>query len=104
MYFLSPYSVLSVFIAGVLGFVVAPHLALVSRTAARAIRFGAWALALPLAFDFAGPMILNSLSYRFDLPVDVLAMVRPLFNTVFWGCLAWALLGLLQDAKPKGVL
>lgn len=104
MYFLSPYSVLSVFIASVLGFVVAPHLALVSRTAARAIRFGAWALVLPLAFGFAGPMILNNLAYRFDLSFDVLGMVGPLFTTVLWGCLAWAVLGLLQDAKPKGVL
>src|SRR3990167_2337916 len=98
MYFFSPHSVLSVFIAAVLGFVVAPHLALVSRTAGRAIRFSAWAMVLPLAFDFAAPMILNR------LPFNPFPIVRPLFATLAWGCLAWALLGLLQDAKPKGIL
>lgn len=99
----NPTIILSAFIAAVLGFLVAPHLSLVSRTGAFAMKLAAGALALGVAFTFAGPMLVQELR-RFELPVEPYALINAIITTAFWACLAWSVLGVVQTAKPKGFL
>ena len=100
-FFLNPSSILTVFIASALGFYVAPHLELVSRVGARAMRFAAWTLALGLALNFATPLLMNQLS---GVTSEALKYVGPVVHGAFWGFLAWSLLGVIQSAPSKGVL
>lgn len=100
--FLNPSSILQVFIAGTLGFLVAPHLSLVSKAGGRAMRFAAWTLALGVALDFFAPMLMGQL-YRLDLPFEPWRIIPPVIATLFWGCLAWSVLGVMQSAAPKGL-
>jgi hypothetical protein len=102
MYFFNPSTILSVFIAGILGFLVAPHLSMVSRSGGLAMKLAALCLALGVAFDFGGPMILGQL-YRFNLPFDPMQVFHPLLSMAFWGCLAWSVFGVMQSAPPKGL-
>jgi hypothetical protein len=102
MGFFSTSTVLSVFLAVILGFEVAPRLALASRTAALAMRFAAVSLALDAGWLF------------FHLPLQALArlplgdfLLREggrLFFTAFWACLAWSALAFVSQspAKPGG--
>jgi hypothetical protein len=103
MYLLNATSILSIFIASVLGFYVAPHLSLVSRDAGRAMRFAAWSLGLGLALDFAMPFLMARMS-SWPLPIEPWRLTAPIAATLFWGCLAWSVLALMQTAKPKGLL
>lgn len=100
--FLNPSAVLQVFIAGTLGFVVAPHLSLVSKTGGRAMRLAAWALALGVALEFFAPMLMGQL-YRLNLPFEPWQVIAPVLGTLFWGCLAWSVLGVVQSAPSKGL-
>lgn len=101
--FLNPGSILSLFIASILGFLVAPHLSLTSRTGGLAMKLAAAVLALGVGLDFFAPMLLGPL-YRLNLPFEPMQAMGPLIHTAFWGCLAWSVLGVVQSARPKGVL
>lgn len=90
------------FIAGTLGFLVAPHLSLVSRVGGRAMRFAAGVLALGVALEFFAPMLMGQL-YRLNLPFEPWQVIAPVIGTLFWGCLAWSVLGVMQSAPPKGL-
>lgn len=104
MFFLNASSILSIVIACVLGFWVAPQLALVSRVAGRAMRLAAWTLAISFALDLAGPMFLYQfLLYRADHVTEVLQFIPRLAGGVFWALLAWSVLGLIQSAPAKGL-
>jgi hypothetical protein len=101
--FLNPGSILSLFIASTLGFLVAPHLSLVSRTAGLAMKLAAAALAAGVALTFLTPMLMSQL-YRWNLPVEPMQLIGPLTSGAFWACLAWCVLAVVQTARPKGVL
>ena len=101
--FLNPGSILAIFIASTLGFLVAPHLSLVSRTGGRAMKLAATALATGVVFDFFAPMLMSQL-YRWNLPFEPMQLIGPLTSGAFWGCLAWCVLAVVQTARPKGVL
>lgn len=102
MYFLSPSSVISLFIAVVLGTSVAPHLGLLSRTAGRAMTIGAWVLGLSPVLEFFTPMLMNQL-YYLGIPLEQMSF-GPFVHGVFWGCLAWSVLATIQSAPKKGLL
>lgn len=92
-------NVLSIFMAFVLWTEVAPHVALTSRPAGLALKLGAVALGLSVASGFLGMFL-----FRFNLPPELALNVLPqLSYGVFWACLAWAVLALMQGAGPKGV-
>lgn len=103
--FMTPGSVLAIFIAGILGVFVVPQLGLISRSAATALKVAVTVLGVGVVFDFFAPMIFRELShYQRDFdPMLVLSLSGPLFTATFWGCLAWALLAVLQSAPPKGL-
>ena len=97
MYFLfSPYLVVSVFVAGVVGFSVAPLLNPVSPGAARAARIAAWSLVLGQAAVLATPF-LGSLGGRLPLVGNLPALGA----AVFWVALAAAAMKLLADAPAN---
>ena len=96
-------SILTLVIASVLGFYVAPHLSLVSRNAGKAIRFASGALVLELALNFALPFLTSRLN-GWPFPLQPWQLITPICSGLFWGCLAWAALSMIQTAKPKGIL
>ena len=103
MYFFNPSSVLSVFIACILFFLVAPHLSMVSRPASLAVKLASLALGLGTALQAFGPMLLRPL-YGLNLPFEPMQAIAPLMAAAFWGCLAWAVLAVMQSATPRGLL
>lgn len=92
--FLAPHSVGTLFMAGVLFFLVAERLSLVSAKAALAIRFAALALLGTVALGMRG--ILQ------QLPMGLPIALFSLLNAATWGCFAWAAWALLTDASKEG--
>lgn len=92
--FLSPHGVLWLVIWSVMLFVVAPHLEVFSKPAARTVRIGSFAAllqpALPVALMFA----------RLDHPM--FWALGPVLAALFWGSLAFAARQVVQGAPPKG--
>lgn len=93
--FLAPGSVGTLFIAGVLFFVVAERLSLVSGKATLAIRLAALAL--------LGTVVLGMPVILLRLPMALASALFPLLNAASWGCLAWAAWALVTDAPKEGV-
>lgn len=100
MPFFNAASILSVFIAGILAFTVAPRIALVSRTGALAMRLAAGSLAVGVGLEFGGPMVVNAL-YRLHLPFEPMQIIPLFVRIFFWGFMAWSVLGTLQSAPAK---
>ena len=98
--FFNPALILSICIASILGWVVAPRIALMSRVGALAMRLAALSLALGVGLEFAGPFVVPFL-YQFHLPFDPLPPLSTLMRVAFWGLMAWAVLGTLQSAPAK---
>lgn len=94
---------LTLFIAATLAFFVAPHLALVSGKAARAMRLAAGVLALGPVLDLFAPGLLRLLAQA-GVPLGSTQAFHALAQTLFWGCLAWSVVSVVQSAPPKGVL
>lgn len=92
----TPHSVLAAFIAGILFFLVAPHLSLVSRTAGLAARLAAAVLVLRVGGVFFGRFLMG-----LPLPIDPFALVHLVSGVGFWACLAWAVLALIESAPKK---
>lgn len=103
MHFLNSGTVVSLFLAGILGFVVAPRIALVSRVGARAMRLAAGSLAAGPAIGFVWPMLGNFI-YRLQLPFEPMELIPTLVGIFFWGFLAWSVLATVQSAPAKGPL
>lgn len=93
--FLAPASVGTLFVAGVLFFVVAERLSLVSAKATLAIRL--------CALMLFGTVVLGMPIVLLRLPMMVGTALFPLLNAASWGCLAWAAWALLMDAPKEGV-
>lgn len=104
MFFLNASSIPTLFIAGVLYFSVAPHLALISRTAGLALKLAAAALVLGPALDFGMVFFLGRIAEWGGLPMEPWRLIPLLTKTPFWGFLAWAVLATVQSARPKGAL
>lgn len=99
MYLFNAGTIVSIFLAAVLAFELAPYLGLASRQAALAIRIGAAVLALEAAWGFLA-MPLGSVFYSLPMGGELLqAMPRLLFGG-FWACLAWAAFALSQVSPP----
>ena len=103
MYLFNPSSILSVFIACIPFFFVAPHLSMVSRPAALAMRLASLALGLANVIQAFGPMLLRPL-YALNLPFEPMQAISPVMGAIFWGCLAWSLFAVMQSAPPKGLV
>lgn len=101
MYFFNSGSIVSLFIAGVLGFVVAPRIALFSRVGGLAMRLAAGSLVVGAALEFGGPIVANVL-YRLQLPFEPMQLIPTVVGIFFWGFLAWSVLGTVQSAPAKG--
>ena len=90
---LSAHGVLWLVIWSVLLFVVAPHLEVFSKPAARTVRIGSFAAlvqtVLPTALFFA----------RLDGPI--FWALGPVLGVAFWGSLAFAARQVVQGAPPK---
>lgn len=93
LFLLSAHGVLWFVIWSVLLFVVAPHLEVFSKPAARTVRLGSFAALLqpvvPAALYFA----------RFEH--ELIWTLGPVLGVVFWGSLAFAARQLVQGAPPK---
>lgn len=98
--FFNPSSILSIGIAGILGWVIAPRIALMSRVGALAMRLAALSLAVGVALEFATPFVAQFL-YRLHLPIDPLQFTSTLMHIAFWGLMAWSVLGTIQSAPAK---
>lgn len=93
MNFLTPYAVLSIVLWSVLLFVVAPHLDVISKPAARTVRIASFAQLLQPVLPFA--------LYMGRIEVPLLNVVAPVLTAAFWGGLAVAAWQLVQGAPPK---
>ena len=100
MPFFNSASILSICIGSILGLVVAPRIALVSRTGGLAMRLAAGSLAVGVGLEFAGPMVANAL-YRLQLPFEPMQLIPSVVHIFFWGFMAWSVLGTLQSAPAK---
>ncbi|MEW5740629.1 MAG: hypothetical protein AB1938_17000 [Myxococcota bacterium] len=95
MFFLfSPWNVTSVLVAGVLYFVVSQRLLVAAPKAGTATKVAAGLLVLGPVADFATPF-LNLYEYS--------QVLHALLRAGFWGCLAWAVWALLQEAPSTEV-
>jgi hypothetical protein len=101
MFLFNPGSIVSLFLAGVLAFVVAPRIALVSRIGALALRLAAVSLALSVGLEFGGPVLFN-VFYSLHIPFEPMQTLPVLGRIFFWGFLAWAVLGTVQSLPAKG--
>jgi hypothetical protein len=91
----APGNIVSVFIAAVLGFEVAPMLGLASKTAALAVRIAAVLLCVDAAWGLVA-MPLGGLIYSLPMGDWLFHELPRLAFTGFWACLAWAALALSQ--------
>ncbi|MFO0598833.1 MAG: hypothetical protein U0228_26235 [Myxococcaceae bacterium] len=90
-------NVVTFFAACILGFEVAPHLALASRQAGWALRIAGVLLALDsgLAGFFVGFL------YRLPFGELLVTLVPSFFFAGFWACLAWAAIALLSSSPAS---
>lgn len=102
MYFFNSGSIVSLILAVILGYVVAPRLALFSRIGGLAMRLAAVTLAVGVGLEFAGPIVANFL-YRLQLPFEPMQLIPTVVGIFFWGFLAWSVLGTVQSAPAKGM-
>lgn len=103
MYFLNASTIVTFFVACVLGFEVAPHLGLVSRAAARAVRLSAVFFALTATWGFfLRP--LEGLLHRTPDPELALRLLPLVLSTAAWLSLAGAVVAFMASApaKPRG--
>jgi hypothetical protein len=104
MFFLSASSIPTLFIAGVLFFSVAPHLALISRGAGLAMKLAAASLVLGPALDFGMVFFMGWISQWGGLPMEPWRLIPLVTKTPFWCFLAWAVLATAQSGRAKGAL
>jgi hypothetical protein len=104
MFILNANSIPTLFIAGLLFFSVAPHLALISRTAGLAVKLAAASLVLGPVLDFSIVFFLGRIAEWGGLPMEPWRLVPLVTRTPFWCFLAWAVLATVQSARTKGAL
>lgn len=106
MFFLNASSITTLFIAGVLYFSVAPHLALSSRTAGLAVKLAAASLVLGPVLDFSMVSFLGRIGEWGGLPIEPWRLIPLVTKTPFWCFLAWAVLATAQSgqSRTKGAL
>lgn len=97
----APGSVVTLFVAGVLFFVVAERLSLASRKAGLAVKLSAGALTLSVVLDM--PFIMYRLMPETDAGPALVSALHDLLVAASWGGLAWAVLALLADAPKEEV-
>lgn len=99
--FLNPSSILSAVMAAVLGFEVAPHLALGSKTAGTAMRVAALLLAVEAGWGLVA-IPLGGIIYSLPGGEWLFHELPRLAYGGFWACLAWSALALATSAKAPG--
>jgi hypothetical protein len=95
MPFLNPYSVLWIVIWSMVLFVVAPHLDVVCKSAARTVRLGSFALLVT-----AGAPLLAMFA-RVEVLFSFLGLLGALGTALFFGSLAVAAWQIVQGAPKK---
>ena len=98
MAFFNPYTVLWLVIWSMALFVIAPHLEVVCKPAARTVRLGSFALLVEPIAAFAMPFLHFGDLYAY------LGLLSDLCRTLFWGSFALAAWQIVQAAPKKGEL
>jgi predicted cation transporter len=93
-------TVVSIFMAAVLAFELAPYLGLASKQAALAVRLAAVALTIEAVWGFL-QMPLSGLIYSLPMGGWLFHEFPRVAFAAFWGCLAWAALALSQLSGPQ---